>query len=142
MRSYWTRSIGFALTAFIGVLSVSAKDAPSNFAVKLPITDVTDRVFVPIAAEKELAHAWVGQIVQGGQGFLWFSTRDSLVRYDGHEIRRYSPGTTGSNGIFVQECCRYALSRDQSGKIWIGAADSVYRYDPALRQSRPKSFRV
>jgi ligand-binding sensor domain-containing protein len=138
----WTRIIRLVLSVFTGILSVPAKDARPNAAVKLPITDLTDRVFVPIAAEKELAHAWVGQVVQSGQGFLWFSTRDSMVRYDGHEIRRYSPGTTGSNGIFVQECCRYALSRDQSGKIWIGAADSVYRYDPALRQSRPKSFRV
>jgi ligand-binding sensor domain-containing protein/signal transduction histidine kinase len=130
----WTRSIGFALLAFIDVLSVSAKDAWANSAVKLPIIDVTDRVFVPIAAEKELTHAWVGQIVEDSQGYLWFSTRDSLVRYDGHQIRRYSPGSTGSNGIFVQECCRYALFRDHSGKIWIGAADSVYRYDAEHEQ--------
>jgi ligand-binding sensor domain-containing protein len=132
------RTCGFALSAFMGVLSVSApvlaKDTPPNSAVKLPIIDVTDRVFVPIAAEKELAHAWVGQIVQGGQGFLWFSTRDSLIRYDGHQIRRYTPGSEGADGIFVQECCRYALFQDHSGKIWIGAADSVYQYDPEQEQ--------
>ena len=115
-------------------MSVSARDTRPNSAVKLPIIDVTDRVFVPIAAEKELAHAWVGQIVQGGQGFLWFSTRDSLVRYDGHQIHRYSPGSAGANGIFVQECCRYALFRDHAGKIWIGAADSAYRYDSEHEQ--------
>jgi ligand-binding sensor domain-containing protein/signal transduction histidine kinase len=132
--SCWTRTIGFAL---LGILSVRAKDAPPNSAVKLPIIDVTDRVFVPIAAEKELAHAWVGQIVQGGQGFLWFSTRDSLIRYDGHQIRRYTPGSEGANGVFVQECCRYALFRDHSEKIWIGAADSVYRYDPEHEQFTP-----
>src|SRR5580704_19257273 len=122
--------ISFVLSTFVGVLCVSAKDMLPNAAVKLPIIDVTDRVFVPIAAEKELAHAWVGEIVQGGQGFMWFSTRDSLIRYDGHQIRRYTPGSVGANGIFVQECCRYALFRDHSGRIWIGASDSVYRYDP------------
>jgi ligand-binding sensor domain-containing protein/signal transduction histidine kinase len=124
------RGIRFVLSAILGILSVSAKDARPNSAVRLPIIDVTDRVFVPIAGEKELAHAWVGQIVQGSQGLLWFSTRDSLIRYDGHQIRRYTPGSAGANGIFVQECCRYALFRDHSGKLWIGAADSVYEYDP------------
>jgi signal transduction histidine kinase/ligand-binding sensor domain-containing protein len=128
------RGIRFVLSAFIGVLSVSANDARPHSAVKLPVIDVTDRVFTPIAGEKELTHAWVGQIVQGSQGFLWFSTRDSLIRYDGHQIRRYTPGSASANGIFVQECCRYALFGDHSGKIWIGAADSVYRYDPEHEQ--------
>ena len=132
--SYWTRSICFALSAFMGVLSVSAKDTPSNSAVKLPIIDVTDRVFVPISAEKELSHAWVGQIAEDSQGFLWFATRDNLVRYDGYQIRRYNPGSAGANGVFVQECCRYSLFRDRSGRIWIGASDSAYRYDSENEQ--------
>jgi hypothetical protein len=80
---YWTRIIGFALSTLMGGLPVFANDASSNSAVKLPIIDGADRIFVPIAAEKELSHAWVGQITQGSQGFLWFATRDSLVRYDG-----------------------------------------------------------
>ena len=118
----------------MGVLSVFANDSPSNSAVKLPIIDVTDRVFVPIAADKEFSHAWVGQIVEDSHGFLWFGTRDLLVRYDGYQIRRYSPGSAGANGVFVQECCRYALFADRSGKIWIGASDSVYRYDSQNEQ--------
>ena len=82
-----TRSIGFALSVLMGALSMAAKDATYNSAIKLPIADVTDRVFVPMEAGKELSHAWVGQIAQGSQGFLWFSTRDSLVRYDGFHRR-------------------------------------------------------
>jgi len=126
--SYWSRSIGFVLVAFIGLLSVSAKDKPSNSALKLPITDLTDRVFVPISVESEFSRAWIGQIVEDSQGFLWFATRDNLVRYDGFQIRRYNPGSA-SNGVFVQECCRYSLFRDRSGKIWIGGSDAVYSYD-------------
>ena len=131
--SYQTRSIGFALSVCMGILS-PAKDTSSNSAIKLPIVDVTDRVFVPIAGEKELSHAWVGQITQGSQGFLWFATRDSLVRYDGYQIRNYNPGSLGSNGIFVQECCRYTVFRDHSRRIWIGGSDSVYRYEPATER--------
>ncbi|HWZ81255.1 MAG TPA: two-component regulator propeller domain-containing protein [Terriglobales bacterium] len=118
----------------MGVWSVPASETPSNSAVKLPIIDVTDRVFVPISAEKELSHAWVGQIVEDRQGFLWFGTRDGLVRYNGYQVRRYNPGSAGANGVFIQECCRYSLFRDRSGRIWIGASDSVYRYDSEHEQ--------
>jgi ligand-binding sensor domain-containing protein len=95
---------------------------------------MTDRVFVSINAEKELSHAWVGQITQGSQGFLWFATRDSLVRYDGYQTRSYTPGSAGDNGIFVQECCRYTVFRDRLGRIWIGGSDFVYKYDPATER--------
>ncbi|HXJ41148.1 MAG TPA: hypothetical protein VNH18_17835, partial [Bryobacteraceae bacterium] len=108
---YWTRIVGLVLSVLISALPVFARDTSSNSAIKLPILDVTDRVFVPISGEKELSHAWVGQITQGSQGFLWFATRDSLIRYDGYQIRNYNPGSAGSNGIFVQECCRYTVFR-------------------------------
>ena len=89
---------------------------------------------VPIAAEKELSHAWVGQIVEDGQGFIWLGTRDTLVRYDGYQTKSYNPDSAGSSGVFVQECCRYALFQDRSGLVWIGASDFVYRYDPVSEQ--------
>ena len=123
-----------AFAALIGALQVCARGASSNAAVKLPIIDMTDRVFVSINAEKELSHAWVGQITQGSQGFLWFGTRDSLVRYDGYQIRRYTPGSAGGNGILVQECCRYTVFRDHLGRIWIGGSDFVYKYDLATER--------
>ena len=145
--NWWTRCTGFALSAFLAVLSVSANDIASNSAVKLPIIDVTDRVFVPIAAEKELSHAWVGQIVEDSQGFLWLGTRDSLVRYDGYQIRRYSPDSAGANGVFVQECCRYALFRDRSGldldwrvRFRLQVRSSEHEQFTTF-ESRPRSFR-
>src|SRR5260370_34564912 len=110
MVSHAARIIGFALGGFFGVLSLSAVDPLSNAGIRLPISDATDRVFVPISAGKELSHAWVGQIVDDNQGFLWFGTRDGLDRYDGYQIRPYSPDPNGAAGaVFFQACCRYSL---------------------------------
>ena len=129
------RIFGFALWVSGGLFSLSAKDPLSNAGVRLPIGDATDRVFVPISAGKEASHAWVGQIVDDNQGFLWFGTSDSLYRYDGYQVRPYVPHADGADGaVFFQECCavglsRYSLFRDHSGKIWIAAGESVYQYE-------------
>ncbi|RZU35204.1 ligand-binding sensor domain-containing protein [Edaphobacter modestus] len=122
--------IALMLWALWGDLSLYADSPPSN-VVTLPIQDSTDRVFVPISAGKETSHEWVGQILEDKQGFLWFSTRDGLDRYDGYQIQHYSPDPKDPiTGVFVQKCCRYALYRDHAGKIWIGANESISEYDP------------
>jgi ligand-binding sensor domain-containing protein/signal transduction histidine kinase len=141
MGSQAARIIGFALWGFLGILPLYAKDQPSNVGIRLPISDATDRVFIPISAGKETSRAWVGQIVDDNQGFLWFGTRDGLDRYDGYQVRPYGLHPSGGDdgAIFFQDCClgvsllpgmaRYALFRDHSGKIWIGADESLYQYD-------------
>jgi ligand-binding sensor domain-containing protein/signal transduction histidine kinase len=141
MVSRATRIIGFVLWDFLGVCSLSAKDQLPNAGIRLPISDAIDRVFVPISAGKEISHAWVGQIVDDDQGFLWFGTTDGLDRYDGHQVRPFSPVPNGADGLaFLSDCClgatlipgmaRFALLKDRSGKIWIGADESLYKYDP------------
>jgi len=132
---------GFVLWDFLDVCLLSAEDQPSNSGIRLPISDATDRVFVPISAGREASHAWVGQIAEDNQGFLWFATGDGLDRHDGYQLRSYSPVPGGDNGaVSFRNCClgasltpgvdRYALFKDRSGKIWIGADESLYRYDP------------
>ena len=150
MVSHAARIIGFVLWVFLDACLLSAKDQPSNSGIRLPISDATDRVFVPISAGKEASHAWVGQIAEDNQGFLWFATSDGLDRYDGYQLRPYSPVPGGGDAaVFFRNCClgaslrpgmaRYALFKDRSGKIWIGADESLYRYDPETeRFSHPQ----
>ena len=141
MRSHAARIIGFVLWGFLGVCLLSAKDQPSNSGIRLPISDATDRVFVPISAGKEASHAWVCQIAEDNQGFLWFATGDGLDRHDGYQLRSHSHIPGGGDGaVSFRNCClgasltpgvdRYALFKDRSGKIWIGADESLYMYDP------------
>jgi ligand-binding sensor domain-containing protein/signal transduction histidine kinase len=141
MVSHATRIIGFVLWGFLFVCLLSAKDQPSNGGIRLPISDATDRVFFPISAGKEDSHAWVSQIAEDNQGFLWFATRNGLDRYDGYQLRPHSPVPGGGDdAVFFRDCCRgasltpgvarYFLFKDRSGKIWIGADEALYRYDP------------
>jgi ligand-binding sensor domain-containing protein/signal transduction histidine kinase len=136
MVSYAARIIGFVLWGCLDVCLLSAKDPLSNAGIRLPISDASDRVFFPISAGKEASHAWVGQIAEDNQGFLWFATRDGLDRYDGYQLRSHSPVPGGDDGAaffrtsFNRGVTRYALFKDRSGKIWIGADESLYKYDP------------
>lgn len=133
--AYFVRIGTFAVWYWAYTFSLYAANAPSVEGRRLSIEDSTDRVFVPISAGKEPAHAWVGQIVDDKLGFLWFATRDGLDRFDGYEVRHYSGELSGGeNDVFVQECCRYSLLRDRDGKLWIGGDEALYRYDPDTEQ--------
>jgi ligand-binding sensor domain-containing protein/signal transduction histidine kinase len=63
---------------------------------------------------------------------MWFATSNGLYRYDGYQVRPYSPVPTGADdpALLRGWMARYALLKDRSGKIWIGADESLYEYDP------------
>src|SRR6202158_4404809 len=106
MVSHTTRIIGFVLWVFLDLCLLTAKGQPSNGGIRLPISDATDRVFVPISAGEEVSHAWVGQIVDDTQGFLWFATRDGLDRYDGYQVRPQSAvPSVADDAVFLRDCC-------------------------------------
>lgn len=71
-------------------------------------------------------------MLQDRQGFMWFGTHDGLNRYDGVAFRRVSPADN-AKGCSMVSC----LFEAWDGKIWVGATDGLYVYDPALeRMSR------
>jgi signal transduction histidine kinase/ligand-binding sensor domain-containing protein len=118
------------LLGFLWSVPLSAGQLLANAAIRLPIADIADRVFVRPNVGQEPSRTWVGQIVDDNYGFLWFNSRDSLDRYDGYQLRHFLPeGYESINGAFVQECCQYALFRDNTGRLWIGAQHSLYTYD-------------
>ena len=59
----------------------------------------------------------VREITQDKYGFLWFSTRDGIVRYDGYNYRHYSYGERPEdlNGRYVE-----TIFEDDKGRIWVG----------------------
>src|SRR5271155_1671989 len=139
--------LGFVLCPLIGALPLPAGDKASNTSIRLPIADVSDRTFVPITAGSEMSHAWVGQITGDNLGFIWFATRDGLLRYDGYQVRSYYPYSNGTrSGGEFEVCCptvslipgmsRYSLLKDASGKIWIGGDASLHQYDAQTDQIR------
>jgi signal transduction histidine kinase/ligand-binding sensor domain-containing protein len=135
----------------LGTLLLQGAQNGPNSSMRLPIAEATDRVFVPMSAGPATAHAWVGQIADDNQGFLWFATRDGLLRYDGYQVRPYDPYSNGVRGFGkFEECCptvsllpgmsRYSLLNDGSGKIWIGGDESLHQYDSVTDQIRRFPF--
>src|SRR5204863_2115976 len=59
--------------------------------VRLPIEEGTDLVFVPVPFGNGSSHTTVTQIAMGRLGFLWFGTKDGLLRYDGYRFREFRP---------------------------------------------------
>lgn len=99
-----------------------------------------------------MSHAWVGQITGDNLGFVWFATRDGLLRFDGYQMRPYHPYSNGTrNGDEFEVCCptvslipgmsRYSLLKDTSGKIWIGGDASLHQYDAQTDRIHALRFR-
>jgi ligand-binding sensor domain-containing protein len=145
MPALRSQVVGLALCSLISASPLYRAEEASNSSLRLPISEATDRVFVPMSAGPAMAHTWVGQIAEDNQGFLWFATRDGLLRYDGYQVRPYYPYSNGVRGSAkFEECCptvsllpgmsRYALLNDGSGKIWIGGDESLHQYDSVTDQ--------
>ncbi|GAO43046.1 hybrid sensor histidine kinase/response regulator transcription factor [Flavihumibacter petaseus] len=69
-----------------------------------------------------LSQGYVYDILQDKDGFLWFSTKAGLNRYDGYSFKvfthdAYKPNTISSNVI-------NRLYEDSKGRLWIGTEDN------------------
>ncbi len=71
------------------------------------------------------------QIYQDTKGFMWFSTRGGLSRYDGYSFKnyRYNPfDSTSIRGNIVT-----AIYEDKFGQLWIGA-NGLNKFDPVSEE--------
>src|SRR5262245_38042934 len=73
-----------------------------------------------------LPSTFVQHIVQDSRGFLWFSTRDGLSRFDGYRFVTYST----SHGLPVPTV-NFLLER-QDGSYWVATnGGGVCRFNPS-----------
>jgi ligand-binding sensor domain-containing protein/signal transduction histidine kinase len=97
--------------------------------IRLRVIDGDAIRFSQLPANAGLSQSRVTQIVQDGQGFLWFATQHGVDRYDGYEFKAFKnePGHPGSLcGVFVN-----SLFTDRTGNLWVGCEQGVDRFDPA-----------
>lgn len=78
-----------------------------------------------------LSQNTVFQILQDRMGFMWFSTREGLNRYDGLSFRVYKKENSALGRNFIT-----ALYEDGQGNIWVGTDDGLYIYNPELDSFR------
>ncbi len=82
---------------------------------------------VSIEIDGTLLYTNIVSIKQDHQGFLWMTTPDGLLRYDGYQFKIYKniPGDTTSVIFNNTE----ALYVDHIGDLWIGTDKGLMRYE-------------
>ncbi|WP_020571000.1 hybrid sensor histidine kinase/response regulator transcription factor [Neolewinella persica] len=90
-------------------------------AIALPafVTAQEDNLYVErIGSQEGLSANYVTSIFQDDDGYIWFGTFGGLNRYDGYEIKEFTPNpqVPGSiSGIRV-----FTITDDKEGNLWVG----------------------
>ncbi len=84
-------------------------------------TDAPPLILEHLTTADGLPQGTVMATLQDSQGFIWLGTQDGLVRYDGHELRRYAYSRTlrtGLPGNFINQ-----IVEDPHHDLWIAIKD-------------------
>lgn len=84
--------------------------------------------FERVTASSGLNAPFITSIAQDGQGYMWFGTKQGMIRYDGYKSRQFKncsadSGDTGGENV-------YSMVRDSKDRFWIATARGLCRYDP------------
>src|ERR1700730_14749045 len=113
MLSFPTGSLkrSFCVSACLALLTVRAGAFDSN----KPLTEYTHTVWTH---KDGIPSAFIYSIAQTRDGYLWLSTTDGLVRFDGVRFIHWRPktGHTALLGVVRSLCA------SQDGSLWIGTA--------------------
>lgn len=89
--------------------------------------------FVHLGTEQGLSHSNVHAVFQDRQGFLWFSTRDGLNKYDGYKFSVYRRNMRNKNSISSNDI--KSVAEDKEGLMWIATWEGgVNCLDPRTQQ--------
>lgn len=69
-----------------------------------------------------LSQGYVGDMLQDKDGFMWFSTKAGLNRYDGYNFKVFTHDAYNSNSISSNVINN--LYEDSKGRLWIGTEDN------------------
>lgn len=86
-------------------------------------------IVTSITANDGLSNNTVWSVLQDKAGFIWVGTADGLDRYDGKEIRHFSPNKQVGENNYIQSLCE-----DDNGLIWIGTNSGLCVFDPETEQ--------
>ena len=83
--------------------------------------------FEPLTRADGIPTDHVFQILEDHRGFMWFTTREALVRYDGYQHVRYTPLPLVR--MRFSGAMPALLYEDRNGTLWLGT-DVLSRFDP------------
>jgi len=85
--------------------------------------------FRHLTTENGLPSNYTWSVMQDSKGFMWFTTRAGLCRYDGYNVKvfQYDPvDTTSISDIFAKS----TITEDSDGFIWVGTINGLNKFDP------------
>lgn len=107
----------FSICLFLSLLFVSALQA------RQPTLS-----FERLESERDFPGGTVQDFFQDSQGFMWFATRNGLIRFDGYTYKtfRSSPNDTQT----ISDDIVLDILEDQQGFIWVSTYSGLNRFDP------------
>jgi len=82
--------------------------------------------FKHITIDDGLSQSSCFSVVQDTKGFIWVGTEAGLNKYDGYNIRVYTPDA--KNPASLSNNYIYTLCVDNSGRLWVGTDSGLNIY--------------
>ncbi|MFI3305133.1 MAG: two-component regulator propeller domain-containing protein [Rikenellaceae bacterium] len=111
-----TRVKVIALLLYVTIISATA----ANINFETPFKILNNRVGLPSDTIIEMCH--------DKNGFIWIATNEGLCRYDGCDIKSYSPLMV--DGAAIKNTNIKGLHCDTEGYIWIATIEGAYLFNP------------
>jgi diguanylate cyclase (GGDEF)-like protein len=105
-------SYGRLFCLFLFFMAIMAASASVSLAQPLPIY-----FFEHLDQKDGLPHSTVFRIMQDRHGFIWFGTRNGVVKYDGIRMRLFQHDPTDTNTISHNDSG--GVLEDRQGYIWV-----------------------
>jgi DNA-binding NtrC family response regulator/ligand-binding sensor domain-containing protein len=84
--------------------------------------------FEHLTVSDGLPHNHIKHIIQDHLGFLWFTTQNGLVKYDGYNFKTYLPEPDDTNSITTRN--PIMLIEDHLGDLWISSwEEGLIKFD-------------
>jgi len=75
-----------------------------------------------------LSQGFVSCVLEDRRGFIWIGTYSGLNRYDGHQVKRFTPDHTAKWSLTAN--FMHVIAEDKLGLLWIGTEKGPVVLDP------------
>jgi signal transduction histidine kinase/DNA-binding response OmpR family regulator/ligand-binding sensor domain-containing protein len=93
----------------------------------------TQFIFSHVTARDGLPDNYVWSVIKDSTGFIWFTSRVGLCRYDGFDVRVY-PYDHPDLSAFSKNDIKGNLMVDRDGNIWMGTLQGLGKFIPCTEK--------
>ncbi|MFN5238364.1 MAG: two-component regulator propeller domain-containing protein, partial [Bacteroidota bacterium] len=92
------------------------------------VSGQTPRTLSSVTVANGLSQGFVTSLFQDSRGFIWIGSLYGLNRYDGYEIKSYTPDLTAPHALRASSI--YSICEAPGGVIWLGTEKGLVAFDP------------